>query len=90
MQSGSAAAVPSRPQYIKFQLDESGAALESRAEIVTVKLASVNTSPDSPRQFLFDRPLLLALRQADAEAPCFLLWVANTELVAAADDAPCD
>ena len=33
------------------------------------------------RRFIFDRPFLLALKQADARVPYFLLWVGNTELL---------
>lgn len=72
-------------QYIRFQLDESGARLESEA---IAQLVGIDDDPDRPperpRQFVFDRPFLLALRQPKAEVPYFVLWVGNTELLIAA------
>ncbi len=72
-------------QYIKFQLDESGAKLESQAGAQFVGLDD-DGPPDRPRQFVFDRPFLLVLRQANAQAPYFVLWVANTEVLIAIQD----
>jgi hypothetical protein len=71
-------------QYVKFQLDESGARLESEGRAAVVSLD--DREPDRPRRFLFDRPFLLALQEPDSEAPYFLLWIANAELLIPADE----
>jgi hypothetical protein len=77
-------------QYIKFQLDESGARLESLAEGAAFALddEDQNRPPERPRQFIFDRPFLLALQQRNAEVPYFVLWVANAELLIPAEGQP--
>jgi hypothetical protein len=73
-------------QYIRFQLDESGAVLESEARAMFASIDDdPDRPPDRPRQFVFDRPFLLALRQPQAESPYFVMWVANTELLIPAD-----
>jgi hypothetical protein len=69
-------------QYIKFQLDETGARLESESRAKFVSLDDdPDDDPNQPRQFVFDRPFLLALQQAGAEEPYLVLWVANRELL---------
>jgi hypothetical protein len=77
-------------QYIKFQLDESGARLESLAEGAAFALDDEDQDrpPERPRLFVFDRPFLLALQQRNAEVPYFVLWVANAELLIAAESLP--
>jgi hypothetical protein len=35
----------------------------------------------APRDFTFDRPFLIALKQRDVDDPFFLMWVANAELM---------
>jgi hypothetical protein len=72
-------------QFIKFQLDESGAQLESEASTWVGLGDDDDVPPDPPRQFVFDRPFLLALQQPEAEVPYFVLWVGNTELLIPAD-----
>jgi hypothetical protein len=74
-------------QSIKFQLDEAGARLESESRAKFVSLDDEpDDDPNQPRQFVFDRPFLLALQQAGAEEPYFVLWVANSELLLRAED----
>lgn len=76
-------------EYVKFQLDESGAKLEAEDATLTVGIDRDDQPPDRPRQFVFDRPFLLALRQPKAEDPYFVLWIGNVELlIGAADQAP--
>lgn len=59
-------------QRIRFKLDETGAALESKAVFV---------SAPPPREFVFDKPFLLLLLQQDAEAPYLAVWVENAALL---------
>lgn len=68
-------------QFIKFQLDESGAKLESGAETIADSGPSGPPRPPKPRHFVFDRPFLLALQQRNAEQPYFVMWIANAELL---------
>jgi hypothetical protein len=69
-------------QYPRFQLDESGAALEAEAIAQFVGIDDApDRPPDRPRKFVFDRPFLMALRQPNAQVPYFVLWVGNTELL---------
>jgi hypothetical protein len=77
-------------QYIKFQLDESGARLESLAEgkFFALDDEDQDRPPERPRQFIFDRPFLLALQQRNAEFPYFVLWIANAELLIPAEGQP--
>jgi hypothetical protein len=71
-------------QYIKFQLDESGAKLESGAETIGDSGPAGPPRPPKPRHFVFDRPFLLALQQQNAEQPYFVMWIANAELLVSA------
>jgi hypothetical protein len=74
-------------QYIRFQLDESGAVLESEARAMHVGIDDdPDRPPDRPRQFVFDRPFLLALRQPKSEEPYFVMWIGNVELLVVAGD----
>ena len=71
-------------QYIRFQLDESDAVLESEARAMFAAIGDEpepDRPPDRPRQFVFDRPFLLALRQPKAEEPYFVTWIGNLELL---------
>lgn len=59
-------------QRIRFKLDETGAALESKAVFV---------SAPPPREFIFDKPFLILLIQQDAETPYLAVWVENAALL---------
>jgi hypothetical protein len=63
-------------QSIRFRLDETGALLKSGAAIVT----SDGTIPKR-RNFIFDKPFLILLKQKEAKNPYFALWVGNSELL---------
>jgi hypothetical protein len=63
-------------QSVLLRLDEAGVLLESEA----VFEARLSMAP-AKRRFVFDRPFLLALREAGAAEPYLLLWVANPDLM---------
>jgi hypothetical protein len=65
-------------QAVLFRLDEAGVLLEAEAALELKRSEEV---PVPLRHFIFDRPFLIALREADAEEPYFLLWIANTDLM---------
>jgi hypothetical protein len=63
-------------QGIRFRLDEYGARLESDSSFgVGSKM------PEQPRQFVFDRPFLVYLKEQSSERPYFALWVGTPEVL---------
>ena len=64
-------------QDIRFRLDERGAILKSESAAPAACAA-----PESPRQFIFDKPFLILLERRDASRPYFALWVDNSEPLA--------
>jgi hypothetical protein len=62
-------------QSILFRLDERGAVLESEA------LLAVGGGLERQDRLVFDRPFLLALREAGKAEPYLLLWIANADLM---------
>ena len=72
-------------QYINFQLDESGARIESSVEIIGDSGPGPTPVPPKPREFVFDRPFLLAVHQRSSEVPYLVFWVANEELLMPVD-----
>jgi hypothetical protein len=69
-------------QRTAFILDESGAKIESEAEIegIPVESDEEETIP-RPKKLVFDKPFLLLLKRKDANHPYFGLWTVNTELI---------
>lgn len=65
-------------QLIRFQLDESGAILESEATPVVL---NGDEAPPQPRRFVFDRPFLIYLQEREAKEPYFVMWVENPEVL---------
>jgi hypothetical protein len=65
-------------QAVKFTLDETGAEVRSEAAIVVAKGIAI---PEEPREFVFDKPFLLCLREKKAEYPYLAMWVDNSELL---------
>jgi WD40 repeat protein len=63
-------------QVIQFQLNRSGADLESGAA-----LNFGNGHEDNPNEFHFDRPFLIYLKKRGAAHPFFVMWVDNAELL---------
>lgn len=69
-------------QRTAFILDESGAKIESEAEIevVTEEVEDEYDKP-KPKKMVFDKPFLILLKRTDAKNPYFGLWTTNTELM---------
>ena len=61
-------------QNIRFQLDERGAVLRSRA-VLCVKAGG------SLENCIFNEPFLLMLRYEDSPQPYFAMWVDNAEIL---------
>jgi hypothetical protein len=66
-------------QAIRFDLDETGVRLESKA----IGGGGGAFLP-KPRQLVFDKPFLLLLKQANSQRPYFSMWIENTEVLEAA------
>jgi len=71
-------------QATRFRLDATGARVESEAAYAekTPEIPHLRPQP-KPRQFIFDKPFLIYLRQLDAEVPYFALWVETAEVMEA-------
>lgn len=67
-------------QRIRFVLDREGTSLTS--EGYTGIFGDINF-----RDFLFDDPFLVLLMRRGADVPYFALWIVNSELLVAAEDA---
>jgi hypothetical protein len=63
-------------QGIRFRLDEYGARLESDS-VLGLKSAM----PAKPRQFVFDRPFLIYLKEQSSQRSYFALWVETPEVL---------
>lgn len=59
-------------QMISFNLDRSGAALESEAKILVAS---------APAHYHFDHPFLIIMKKRGAAKPFFVMWVDNAELL---------
>ena len=69
-------------QRTAFQLDESGAAVESEATIIcTTGIEEENPNKPQPKKMVFNRPFYVLFKRTDAANPYFVLWVANSELM---------
>lgn len=68
-------------QVVRFLLNESGARLESEAVLEAALDSMPLAPPPPPRHFVLDRPFLLYLKEATAEQPYLVIWVANAELM---------
>ncbi len=71
-------------QRTAFILDESGAEIESEAEVAVV-LEEIEEIEEiekpKPKKMIFDKPFLILLKRTDAKNPYFGLWTTNTELM---------
>jgi hypothetical protein len=65
-------------QATQFRLDATGAKLKSEAAVEPVKTAAMESTP---RRLVFDKPFLVLLRESDADAPYFALWVETPEVM---------
>lgn len=69
-------------QRTAFILDESGAEIESEAEIeVATEAMEEEYEKPKPKKMIFDKPFLILLKRTDSKNPYFGLWTANTELM---------
>ena len=70
-------------QRTAFLLDESGAKIESIAEIIAILSISVEEEEEKPhpKEMIFDKDFLILLKRTDSQNPYFGLWVVNTELM---------
>jgi hypothetical protein len=67
-------------QRTAFILDESGAKVESEAEMAAA--AAADTLEEiKPKKMIFDKPFLIILRRTDNKNPYFGLWTTNVELM---------
>jgi hypothetical protein len=66
---------PLTVQLIQFRLDEKGAELESALYSMGIH------DPVRKRRFVFDRPFLLYLKERHSDAPYFVAWIENSELL---------
>ena len=68
-------------QRTAFKLDQSGAIIESEAEIEVVVEEIEEIEKPKPKKMIFDKPFLILLKRKDAKNPYFGLWNTNTELM---------
>ena len=69
-------------QRTAFILDESGAEIESEAEMaVSTEEMDEEYEKPKPKKMIFDKPFLILLKRTDSKNPYFGLWIANTELL---------
>jgi hypothetical protein len=69
-------AVSEARQGIRFRLDEYGARVESDSTKGWASAASME-----PRQFVFDKPFLIYLKEQSSQSPYFALWVETPEVL---------
>src|SRR6266540_7174199 len=74
IRNGPVAGIPiiQAEQMVSFNLDRSGAALESESKIVAAAL---------PAHCHFDHPFLIIMKKRGATRPFFAMWVDNAELL---------
>ena len=69
-------------QRTAFIFDESGAEIESAAEIeVATEAMEEEYEKPKPKKMIFDKPFLILLKRTDSKNPYFKLWTTNTELM---------
>ncbi len=66
-------------QSVRFRLNEKGALLRSEAAIIAPTMVPVD--PPRIRNFVFNKPFLVILKEKGAKYPYFALWVDNAELL---------
>ena len=69
-------------QDVQFKMDETGATVTSTS-YVNAPFGAAPPPPKSskPRAFLFDKPFLVTLWQANAPQPYLAIWVASTDVL---------
>ena len=66
-------------QTIKFKLDRKGGSLKSEAVIGVMKMSLVN--PEKERDFFFDKPFVLFLKETGKDKPYYSMKVDSTEFL---------
>ncbi len=66
-------------QWIKFQLNETGATVKSEAKIIMYGCPPPGAK-DQLRSFIFDQPFLVYLKES-GKKPYLAVWINNTELL---------
>ncbi len=64
-------------QWTRFQLNQKGATLKSEARIIATKCFM----PLKKREFIFNKPFLIYLKEKSAPYPYLALWIANPEVL---------
>lgn len=77
--SGTKYVISQALQTIKFKLDRKGGSLKSEAVIGVMKMSLVN--PDKERDFFFDKPFVLFLKEQGKDKPYYAMKVDNTEFL---------
>jgi hypothetical protein len=78
---GFAGTIVSTSQDLRFRLDETGARVESQADLTSKTAAMPLESRPKPRRLLFDRPFLVMLRRLEAKTPYLAVWIGNADLL---------
>jgi len=69
-------------QRVAFILDESGAKMESKAEmVVAIEDMEDDFENPKPKKMIFDKPFLILLKRTESKNPYFGLWLTNAELM---------
>ena len=68
-------------QRTAFILDESGAKIESEAEMAVAVEEVEDYEKPKPKKMIFDRSFLILLKRTDTKNPYFGLWTTNVELM---------
>jgi hypothetical protein len=68
-------------QDTRFKLDEKGALLKSRGILGAMMGAPPPSEQGKPRNFVFDKPFLICLKQKSGKYPYLAIWVNNSELL---------
>jgi len=67
---------------IRLRLDKTGADLMSAGEAGIIgEFGEPEFDPDRSRNFTFNKPFFVALKEPQAKQPYFLAWIANDELL---------
>ena len=62
-------------------LNENGAVVESEATTVSVTPAEIPEPKLHPKKMIFDKPFMIIIKRSDRSNPCFVMKVANAELL---------
>lgn len=68
-------------QRIAFILDEAGAEVESKAEMVACTEEVEEVDSPKPKNLILDQPFFIMLKRTDSENPYLAMWINNEELM---------